>query len=130
MEQGEGNRVLLITSCRRTGLAYPDRGGTFQYFDQVGTTAPMSKWSGAVTTPDRLPELAREAFRMSWAGRPGVVHLDVPENLMNGPAEYPADFLREPSSYRPVTPPAVDREQLRAAADMLREALLAVAQRP
>ncbi len=122
VEQGEGNRVLLITSCRRTGLAYPDRGGTFQYFDQVGATGPMSKWSGAVMTPERLPELAREAFRMSWTGRPGVVHLDVPENLMNGPAAYPADFLREPASYRAVAPLAADPAQVRAVAALLREA--------
>jgi len=124
VEQGEGNRVLLITSCRRTGLAYPERGGTFQYFDQVGTTAPMCKWACAVAAPDRLPELAREAFRASWTGRPGVVHLDVPENLMNGPAEYPADFLRDPASYRPVTPVPVDLGQVRTAAAMLREARL------
>ncbi len=26
---GEGNRVLLITSSRRTGITYPDRGGIF-----------------------------------------------------------------------------------------------------
>ena len=38
VEQGEGNRVLLITSARRTGISYPERGGTFQYFDQVGVT--------------------------------------------------------------------------------------------
>ena len=35
VENGEGNRVLLITSSRRTGIIYPDRGGTYQCFDQV-----------------------------------------------------------------------------------------------
>ena len=74
VETGEGNRVLLLTSCRRTGIAYPERGGTFQYFDQVGVTAPMTKWSQTVHSPDRLPELARQAFSAAWQGRPGVVH--------------------------------------------------------
>ena len=45
-ENAEGNRVLLITSSRRTGVAYPDRGGTYQYFNQVAVTKPMTKWSG------------------------------------------------------------------------------------
>ncbi|MEN8186181.1 MAG: thiamine pyrophosphate-binding protein, partial [Bacteroidota bacterium] len=36
VENAEGNRVLLITSSRRVGIGYPDRGGTYQYFDQVG----------------------------------------------------------------------------------------------
>ena len=56
VENGEGNRVLLLTSCRRTGIAYPDRGGTFQYFDQVAVTKPMTKWSGTVPSFERIPE--------------------------------------------------------------------------
>lgn len=122
VESGEGNRVLLITSCRRTGIAYPDRGGTFQYFDQVGVTAAMTKWCGTVSSAERLPELARQAFRASWQGRPGVVHLDIPENVLNGSFEFPVDALREPSSYRPCHALSVDPDQVRAAAAMLREA--------
>ncbi len=38
VENGEGNRVLLITSWRRSPIVWPDRGGTYQYFDQVGVT--------------------------------------------------------------------------------------------
>jgi len=122
VESGEGNRVLLITSCRRTGIAYPDRGGTFQYFDQVGVIAPMTKWSDTVHSAERLPELARQAFRESWTGRPGVVHLDVPENIMNGPFEFPDHALREPDGYRSTGPLAVDPAQVSAAAAMLQEA--------
>ena len=54
VENAEGNRVLLITSCRRTGISYPDRGGTFQCFPQVEVTAPMTKWSVAVPSVDRV----------------------------------------------------------------------------
>ena len=122
VESGEGNRVLLITSCRRTGIAYPERGGTFQYFDQVGVTAPMTKWSQTVSTPQRLPELARQAFSAAWSGRPAVVHLDVPEDIFNGAFEFPADAVREPASYRPLTPMAVDAAQVEAAAELLRDA--------
>ncbi len=122
VESGEGNRVLLITSCRRTGIAYPERGGTFQYFDQVGVTAPMTKWSGAVHIPERLPELTRQALRTCWSGRPGVVHLDVPENIMNSAFEFPADAVRQPATYRPTSPLAVELSQVSAAANMLREA--------
>src|SRR5690606_30201623 len=87
VENGEGNRVLLITSSRRTGIGSPDRGGTYQYFDQVGVTRAMTKWSGHVPTRDRIPEMLRRALRLSWRGRPGVVHLDVPEDVLNGVAE-------------------------------------------
>jgi acetolactate synthase-1/2/3 large subunit len=111
VENGEGNRVLLITSCRRQGIAYPDRGGTFQYFDQVAVTRPMTKWSGAVPTFDRIPEMMRRAFRISHRGRPGVVHVDIPENVMNGSFTTAEPLDRDPSSYRvtsPVAPAAAD----------------------
>ncbi|MCP4274038.1 MAG: thiamine pyrophosphate-binding protein, partial [Gammaproteobacteria bacterium] len=48
VENGEGNRVLLITSCRRDPIVYPDRGGAYQCFNQDGVIKPMSKWSGIV----------------------------------------------------------------------------------
>jgi len=100
VENGEGNRVLLITSCRRQGIAYPDRGGTFQYFDQVAVTRPMTKWSGAVPSFDRIPEMMRRAFRIAYRGRPGVVHVDIPENVFNGTFTTAESFAREPSEYR------------------------------
>ena len=71
VENGEGNRVLLITSSRRNPIAYPDRGGTYQYFNQAGVTRAMTKWSGAVPSFERLPESFRRATRpplsdLSW----------------------------------------------------------------
>lgn len=119
VESGEGNRVLLITSCRRTPIAYPDRGGTYQYFNQVGVTRAMTKWSGAVPSIDRLPELFRRALRISWSGRPGVVHLDVPESIMNGLFDVAVD-LREPRSYRRMDPIEPSAAQVARVADLLR----------
>lgn len=101
VEQAEGNRVLLITSSRRTGIAYPDRGGTYQCFDHVRVISGMSKWSATVPSADRLAELTRQAFRMCFTGRPGVVHLDVPENIINGPC--PEQPVWPPECYRRVT---------------------------
>ncbi|MDX2167461.1 MAG: thiamine pyrophosphate-binding protein, partial [Deltaproteobacteria bacterium] len=112
VENGEGNRVLLLTSSRRTGITHPDRGGTYQCFDQIGVIGAMSKWSQTVPSIERLPELLRQALRVSFTGRPGVVHLDIPENLINSRcAEVP---LLEPHQYRclePLVPPptTVDR---------------------
>ena len=119
VENGEGNRVLLITTCRRTGIVRPDRGGTFQCFDQVAVTKPMTKWSGGVSAPDRIAELMRRALRRSFQGRPGVVHVDIPEDIMNGELEVTPAMLQAPASYRRTQPIAVSPEQVRAAADLL-----------
>jgi acetolactate synthase-1/2/3 large subunit len=126
VENGEGNRVLLLTSCRRTGTAYPDRGGTFQYFNQVAVTRPMTKWSGAVPSFDRIPEMMRRAFRMSFKGRPGVVHVDVPENVLNGSFKVSALDVRPPSSYRRTVPIAADPAAVIESADLLSGARLPV----
>ena len=117
VENGEGSRVLLITSHRRTGITYPDRGGTYQYFDQVAVIRPMAKWSGSAQSHDRIAELARRALRKCWQGRPGVVHLDVPENLMNGEGE--TEEIREPSAYRRTAPIHPPQDQVEQAADLL-----------
>jgi acetolactate synthase I/II/III large subunit len=125
VENAEGNRVLLITSCRRTGIAYPDRGGTYQYFDQVGVTRPMTRWSGTVTSADRLPEQLRRALREVWRGRPGVVHLDVPEDVINAGGPFTDADVDDPSARRYGGRRVPDGDAIDEAA-----ALLATARRP
>jgi acetolactate synthase-1/2/3 large subunit len=119
VENAEGNRVLLITSTRRDPIIYPDRGGTFQYFPQVDVTAPMTKWSCAVKSVDRVAEVMRRALRISYTGRPGVVHIDVPENIMNGGFEVDPTWFREPKSYRPLHPLTPAPDQVDTAVRML-----------
>jgi len=119
VEQAEGNRVLLITSCRREGLMGPDRGGSYQYFAQTAVTAPTTKLSVTVNEIGRLAEVMRHALRVSYTGRPGVVHVDVPESIMNGQFELDPTWLQEPSQYRNTTPIAPAPELVAAAARML-----------
>ncbi len=119
VEQAEGNRVLLVTSSRRTGIAYPDRGGTYQCFDQVGATAAMAKWSVHVPDRARLLELLRRALRCVHTGRPGVVHLDVPEDILNGDGPIDPREHWAPERSRRRAPLAPDPGEVDAAAAML-----------
>jgi acetolactate synthase-1/2/3 large subunit len=116
--------VLVLTSWRRGPIVGPDRGGTYQYFDQVAVMRPMTKWSGAARSLDRIPEALRRAFRVSWEGRPGAVHLSVPEDVLNGPCEDEPPVL-PPESYRRSDALAPGAAAVRRAA-----ALLAGAERP
>ena len=122
VEQVEGNRVLLITSSRRGAITYPDRGGAYQCFDQVGVIKAMSKYSACADAAGRIPELLRAALRAAWDGRPGVVHLDVPENVING--ECKPMGLPAPERYRRSAPLVPDPEQVKQAAHMLLTAQL------
>ncbi len=118
VEHAEGNRVLAITSARRPEIMYPDRGGTYQCFDQVGMIGHTSKFSQAASSWARVPELMRKAFRACFDGRPGVVHVDVPETIMNGKFKsLPA--LWEPKQYRSTEPISPTPEQVEQAAELL-----------
>ena len=120
VEQAEGNRVLAITSARRPAIMYPDRGGAYQCFDQAGVIGRIAKWSAAVSSFERIPELARKALRACWDGRPGVVHLDVPETLMNGKFKAPAAW--KPAHYRRAAPIPAPDDQVELAARWLTQA--------
>ena len=121
VEQAEGNRVLVITSSRRTGIMYPDRGGTYQCFDQVAVISNIAKWSETVPSFERIPEMMRRAFRKCYEGRPGVVHLDVPENIMNTKVKTNISFL-EPHQYRVMQYPGALEEQVDRAVQLLLDA--------
>ena len=125
VENAEGNRVLLITSSRRVQIIDPDRGGTFQHFAQTEVTRPMTKWSCAVPSVDRVAEIMRRALRYCYTGRPGVVHVDVPESVMNADVAPDASWFREPGEYRVLEPLAPTSTQLDRAVQ-----LLAAAERP
>ncbi len=123
VENVEGNRVLLITSARRPGVMYPDRGGTYQCFDQTGVIRPMAKWSEHVPDFSRISEMLRTALRRSWQGRPGVVHLDVPEDIMNTRVKASVAIL-PPARYRSTERLFPGAAQVESAARMLEAARL------
>ena len=118
VENAEGNRVLAITSCRRPQIVYPDRGGAYQAFDQVGAISHFAKWSHSVVSFDRVAELGRTALRHCYEGRPGVVHLDVPETIMNGKVKAEVATW-QPHQYRRTDPIVPSPKQVERAADML-----------
>jgi len=119
VENGEGNRVLLITSWRRSGIVGPDRGGTFQYFDQPAVIGAMAKSSEAVASIERLPEAFGRAFRHCWSGRPGVVHVTVPEDIVNGSFALPSVPDPGPEQYRRQLRIEPNPDAVRLAAEML-----------
>jgi acetolactate synthase-1/2/3 large subunit len=121
VENGEGNQVLVITSWRRSPIVGPDRGGTYQYFDQVGVARPMTKWSGSVSSFERTGEVMRRAFRVSHQGRPGVVHVAIPEDILNGSHTDEVD-VRSPERYRRTKPLAPSTGDIDAALELLRGA--------
>ena len=65
----------------------------FQEIDAVGMTLPIVKHSYLVKDVATLPSVVAEAFRIARSGRPGPVLIDLPKDIMAGPADGATMFL-------------------------------------
>jgi len=71
----------------------------FQEVDIVGMARPVVKAALQARTPEEVPALVAEAFRVMLDGRPGPVLLDLPKDVLMG--------LGEPAQLAPVAPGAI-----------------------
>ena len=117
--------MLAITSNNQQMASYPGRG-MFMEMDNSALFQPIVKWSAVVHEPRRIPELVRTAFRQALSGRPGPVHLDVPQDVLGALVEFDdAAFDITPDRYRPTGRMQADPALVAEAAT-----LLASAERP
>lgn len=120
----EGSPVLAITANRHSATIYPDRGGVMQHADQVSLFKPVTKWNALVSHTQRIPELVQKAVRAATSGRPGPVHLDIPEDVMAGEVDEERAPVAEARRYRLAQPLVPDGDLVKQAAAMLAEAAL------
>ena len=111
--------ALLITSNQHRAAAYP-HSGMFMDLDAVQLLRPVTKWNAVVHDPRRMPELARRAFREALSGRPGPVHLDIPQDVLAAECAFADDeFALGPAHYRSTAMPRPDAAAAAAAARLL-----------
>jgi len=112
--------LLAITTNQHRAAAYP-HSGMFMDLDTRAVFAPITKWNAVVHDARRLPELVRRAFREALSGRPGPVHLDIPQDVLAAATDYPDDeFELPPSRYRALLGPRPAAEAVAQAVALLR----------
>lgn len=57
------------------------RQARFQVVDVVAAMKPLTKLSRQIVSPQMIPTMVREAFRIASEERPGPVHLELPEDI-------------------------------------------------
>lgn len=57
------------------------RQARFQIVDVVASMKPLTKLTRQIVSPQMIPTLVREAFRIAQDERPGPVHLELPEDI-------------------------------------------------
>jgi thiamine pyrophosphate-dependent acetolactate synthase large subunit-like protein len=119
---GNSLPMLAITTNQHRAASYPHKG-MFMDLDTRAVMAPLCKWNAVVSDARRMPELVRRAFREALSGRPGPVHLDIPQDVLSSSADFADDeFLLTPSQYRSLQGPRAAASLIDAAAQCLRQA--------
>jgi acetolactate synthase-1/2/3 large subunit len=67
-----------------------------QYIDIPSMFKPLTKWNTRIEGTEEIPEILRKAFKIAMTEKPGPVHLELPEDV----AEFPAEG-------HPITPSAI-----------------------
>ncbi|MEE2769315.1 MAG: thiamine pyrophosphate-binding protein [Actinomycetota bacterium] len=62
------------------------RRGSLQEMDHVGMIRPISKWADACYQTHRIPEYVEMAVRHAVSGIPGPAFLEIPMDVLMGPA--------------------------------------------
>lgn len=106
--------VVSIAGHLAQGHVYRD---AFQEVDQQALFTPVTKKTWTAPSPDRVPELVREAFRTAMAPRQGPVQLNLPRDVLSGQADFPP--MQRPEAYRGYAPAAADPGAIKRAAEML-----------
>ncbi|WP_299629231.1 acetolactate synthase large subunit [uncultured Tateyamaria sp.] len=101
-----------------TGQGGRDRLGrmSHQMIDLEALFAPVTKLSRTILMPDDIPATFAEAMRLSLAGRPGAVHLCLPEDVAA------ADTRAAPLPVRQQPQIRAGQDDLQALADQVIEA--------
>ena len=119
---GNNLPLLAITTNQHRAASYP-HVGMFMDLDTRAVTQSITKWNATVSDGRRMPELARRAFREALSGRPGPVHLDIPQDVLGEVHAFSADeFDVAPHRYRPTQGPRPAAASVQAAVELLRAA--------
>ncbi|WP_295529353.1 thiamine pyrophosphate-binding protein [uncultured Pseudacidovorax sp.] len=114
--------LLAITANQHRAAAYP-HSGMFMDLDAVAVSRAITKWNAVVHDARRLPELVRRALREALSGRPGPVHLDIPQDVLAQRCAFADDeFDLPPHRYRAIGRPRPDAPAVAQAAALLRAA--------
>ena len=93
-----------------------NRQGLYQLLDVTSLMAPITKFSRTIESGPQVASVVHDAFRTMRDGRPGPVHLELPEDV----ADEPTDGRVSPAGHGAA--PVADEAALEAAAATLRNA--------
>ncbi|MDN4613841.1 thiamine pyrophosphate-binding protein [Leifsonia sp. F6_8S_P_1B] len=111
----ESRPLLVLSPGTPRGTGFADRGVLHESKDPTGAAGAVMLWSRRVESDAEAVEAVHEAFALFQAGRPRPVHIEVPLDVLEGPATVGEGFLAR--RHRPLVAP--DRSAVAEAARLL-----------
>ena len=108
-QMSESPLVLLSGHCPTSEIGK----GSFQEMDQVGLARPVAKAAWLVERPEDLSNEISRALHLASSGRPGPVHLSLPNDIL------PATVAPAPPQPLEIEAAPVDEALLTQALDLL-----------
>lgn len=90
-----------------------------QDFNQMAIVGEMTKYSGAVAEPKRIPEYVGRAIAHAITGRPGPVYLEIPRDLMESVVDPSTVEVQE--NYVVQSKPQGDWASIQAALELIKQ---------
>ncbi|MEV3871282.1 thiamine pyrophosphate-dependent enzyme [Streptomyces sp. NPDC049906] len=118
----ESRPLIVLSPGAPLGQEFGDRGSLHETKDASGMAGAVAEWSRRVASAAEAVQAVHDAFVLFRTARPRPVHIEIPLDVLEGPARVPS-AAREA---RPTPPPAAgDPDAVARAA-----ALLATAANP
>ena len=98
--------------------------GVITELDCKALFEPVTKASIQIKSPAKIPEIVRRAFRIATTGKPGAVHVVVPEDMLKADIDLDQISLHAEEECRsfPAIPTVAPPSQLNKLLDLISEA--------
>ncbi|MDQ6978611.1 MAG: acetolactate synthase large subunit, partial [Mariprofundaceae bacterium] len=105
--------MLVITGQGSSDRLHKE---SHQVMDVVAMFTPVTKWASSIRHADAVPEMVRKAVRVARSEKPGVCHLELPEDIAK------QRVSTTPLEVRRYRWPVAPAEQIDTAFELLRQA--------
>jgi 5-guanidino-2-oxopentanoate decarboxylase len=98
----ESRPLIVLSPGVALGAEFADVGTLHETKDATAMVGAIAEWSRRVTTAVEAVEAVHDAFALFRTGRPRPVHIEIPLDVLEAPADVPVEARRP----RPVPPRA------------------------
>lgn len=87
--------LIHISGAVPTGASYESFHGVDKPDFLVRMFAEVTKWSVAIERPEEIPQIFARAFAIATSGRPGPVHIEIPQDVLLADATLMDQYTRQ-----------------------------------